>query len=164
MLAQDSHPWTGIQWLGDHVIPKVKMLLCTWVSTGRTHKIQAWVSPPQNHWAQHGLQEGRSSHGRHTSLLFLYFEPCKLLFLLPVDMVLLSVTFACHCWRFGGVWDKSEWISPVLRWQDKNTFHKKQISVCSTANANCFSSEGRGESEKQDTPQDKEIPSTSAGR
>lgn len=51
----------------------------------------------------------------------------------------------CHCWCFGGIWDKSEWISPALRWQDKNTSHKKQISVCSTANANCFSSEDRGE-------------------
>lgn len=95
MLAQDSHPWTGIQWLGDLIIPKVKMLLRTWMLTGRTHKIRAWTSPPQDHWIQHCLQEGRSSQGRHTSaFLLLFFVSCKLLFMLPVYMLLFSVNFA----------------------------------------------------------------------
>ena len=95
MLAHDSRPWTGIQWLGDHIIPKVKVFLHTWMLTRRTHKIRAWTPPPQDHWIQHGLQESRSSQGRHTSApLLLVFVSCKLLFLLPVYMLLFSVTFA----------------------------------------------------------------------
>lgn len=145
MLAQDSHPWTGIQWLGDHIIPKVKMLLCTWMLTGRTYKIRAWTPPPHDYWMKHGLQEGRSSQDRHASaLLLLVFVSCKLLFLLPAYMLLFSVTFTIAD-VLGKCGMNLGWNTTAPRWQDENTSHKKQISVCSMANANCFGSEDRGE-------------------
>lgn len=161
MLAQDSHPWTGIQWLGDHVIPKVKMLLRTWTLTGRTHKIQAWIPPPQQ-----ALQEGRISQSRHTlTLLLLFFMPCKLLFLLPVDMLLFSVTFAiADILGVSGI-NLSE---SLLLWGGRIKIHPtRNRSLCAAQKmltASAVRTEEKREPEKQGTPRDKEIPSTSVGR
>lgn len=172
MLAQDSRPWTGIQWLGDHIIPKVKMLLCTWMLTGRTYKIRAWTPPPHDYWIKHGLQEGRSSQDRHASaLLLLVFVSCKLLFLLPAYMLLFSVTFTIadvlgKCGMNLG--------ETLLRQGGRMKIHPtRNRSLCSVANANCFGSEDRGEKwikkgDKTLFPKgknllDKEIPSTNVG-
>lgn len=166
MLPQDSRPWMGIQWLGDHVTPKVKILLCTWMLTGRTHKIQAWIPPPQDHWPQDGLQEGRSSQGRHTSaFLLLFFVPCKLLFLLPMVVLLFSVTFAiADILGVSGI-NLSE---SLLHWGGRIKIHPtRNRSLCAAQQmltASARRTEEKSESEKQDTPRDKEIPSTSVGR
>lgn len=86
------------------------------------------------------MQEGRSPQSRYTSaLLLLVFVSCKLLLLLLVYMLLFSVPFAItdvleECGMNLG--------ELLLRQGGRVKIHPtRNRSVCSTANANCFSSE-----------------------
>lgn len=166
MLAQDSRPWTGIQWLGDHIIPKVKVLLCTWMSTGRTHKTRAWTPPPQDHWIQRGLWEGRSSQGRHTSALLLQvFVPRKLLFLLLVYTLMFSVTFAiadalgkCGL-NLGELLVRQGGRTKTHRTRNRSLCAAWQEPVASTVRTG-----EKNEFKKEDTTLDEEIPSINVGR